>query len=258
MAMLRVLAAAAAFAVSVSSFASDVEKERRWADQIVDSLLDGDAVWLSAGDHEFLGIYTPAEDGSSTCGAIIAHGIGVHPNWQQVVYPLRTRLPALGWNTLSLQMPVLANDADDGAYASIIDEVVPRLDAGIRYLKEQGVEHIVLIGHSLGSTMLSYYLSTGTRDAEGFIAVSMSAGIRNSEIDNSKMIGKTQVPILDLYGSNDLDTVIAAVPKRRDGKAAGSGYRSQEVQGANHFFDGQEDALIEAVQTWLDGTIVSR
>jgi hypothetical protein len=54
--MLRVLAAAAAFAVSVSSFASDVEKERRWADQIVDSLIDGDAVWLSAGDHEFLGI----------------------------------------------------------------------------------------------------------------------------------------------------------------------------------------------------------
>lgn len=257
MAALRVLVAAATFLLSICCLASDVDKEKRWADQIVDALIDGDAVWLSAGDHEFLGIYTPAEDGSTTYGAIIAHGIGVHPNWPQVVYPLRTGLPALGWNTLSVQMPILANDADDGEYASIIGEVAPRLDAGIRFLKDKGVKHVVLIAHSLGATMATYYLSTGARDIEGFIAIGMPIGIPGSEIDNAKMIEKVEIPILDLYGSNDLDTVIAAVPKRTDAKAADSRYTSQQVQGANHFFDGQDDALIEATKSWLDANVVA-
>jgi len=32
----------------ITATASDTEKEARWAEQIVDSLLDGDAVWLDA------------------------------------------------------------------------------------------------------------------------------------------------------------------------------------------------------------------
>ena len=109
----RWIAAAVALLLSMVAVASDVEKERRWADQIVDALIDGEAVWLRAGEHDFLGIYTEAEDADSKHSAIILHGVGVHPDWQQVVYPLRARLPALGWRTLSLQMPVLPNDAKE-------------------------------------------------------------------------------------------------------------------------------------------------
>jgi triacylglycerol esterase/lipase EstA (alpha/beta hydrolase family) len=252
----RVLAVVAALAVSLSAFASDIEKEKRWADQIVDALVDGEAVWLSAGDHKFLGIYTPAEDGDTSRGAIIVHGIGAHPDWPQVVHPLRTRLPALGWSTLSLQMPILGNDAEDGAYASIIDEAISRLDAGVRFLREQGIKHIVVIAHSMGSTMASYYLSTGKRDVEGFVAIGMPEGIRNSAIDNAVMIQKTELPVFDLYGSNDLDTVLAGVPKRSEVKGnTGGQYTSQRVEGANHFFQGQDDALVEVTQTWLGATI---
>ena len=75
--------------------ASDLDKEKRWADQIVDSLIDGEAEYLKAGDVEFLAIYTEAEEPTGRA-ALVLHGIGVHPNWSQVVYPLRTGLPSLG------------------------------------------------------------------------------------------------------------------------------------------------------------------
>ena len=72
---------------------SDLGKEQRWRDQIVDSLMDGDAVDLSAKDLTFLGLYTEADEDTGR-GAVIVHGIGVHPNWPQVVYPLRRLTPA--------------------------------------------------------------------------------------------------------------------------------------------------------------------
>jgi len=43
---------------TASLLASDLDKEKRWADQIVDSILDGDPVWLVADDHKFLSIFT--------------------------------------------------------------------------------------------------------------------------------------------------------------------------------------------------------
>ena len=32
---------------SFNLYASDLEKEKRWADQVVDAIIDGEAVWLS-------------------------------------------------------------------------------------------------------------------------------------------------------------------------------------------------------------------
>ena len=94
-----------------TGYAADLEREKRLAEQTVDAILDGEPVMLKAGNHEFLGIYTEAEPEVATGAAIILHGRGMHPDWTQVANPLRTGLPANGWATLSLQMPVLPKDA---------------------------------------------------------------------------------------------------------------------------------------------------
>jgi len=256
--MLRMysLVGAGLFVLSSYAPASDLAKEQRWADQIVDSLIDGEAVWLDADGTKFLGIYTEAEDGASRRGAIILHGIGVHPNWQQVVYPLRTRLPAAGWNTLSLQMPILPNDAEESAYAAVFGEIAPRLDAGSAYLTQRGVDDIVIIGHSLGATMAAYYLANGDRDIRALVALGMPRGVQNSDIENAKAIVAIEIPVLDVYGSDDSEDVLAAVPLREAAKAQATGatYRSQKIDGANHFYEGQEDALLGVVSDWLAAT----
>ena len=164
--------------------ASDLAKEKRWADQVVDSLLDGEAVWLNDGSHDFLGIYTGANEDKGR-GVVVMHGIGVHPNWQQVIQPLRVELAAHDWNTLSIQMPVLPNEAESSEYAPLFDEVAPRIDAAIDYLKANGSDEIVLIGHSLGAAMAAWYLATGKRDVQGFVAI----GIVEVQVFDSEHIG---------------------------------------------------------------------
>ena len=119
--------------LSFNSYASDLAKEKRWATQVVDAILDGEAVWLNDGKSEFLGIYTEAGEDEGRA-VIVMHGTGIHPDWQQVIQPLRVGLTEHGWNTLSIQMPILANDADYSDYAPLYDEVAPRINAAIKYL----------------------------------------------------------------------------------------------------------------------------
>ena len=135
--------------LSFNLYASDLAKEKRWADQVVEAILDGDAVWLNDGKSDFLGIYTEAGEDKERA-VIVMHGTGVHPDWAQVVQPLRVGLTEHDWNTLSIQMPILPNEAEYKDYAPLYDEVAPRIDAAIKYLKENGSKDIVLIGHSQG------------------------------------------------------------------------------------------------------------
>ena len=85
--------------------ASDLEREQRLMDQIIDAILDGDPVMLDAAGHEFLSIYTEADEPKGA--VLILHGRGFHPDWADTINPLRVGLIEHGWNTLSIQLPVL-------------------------------------------------------------------------------------------------------------------------------------------------------
>jgi hypothetical protein len=81
-------------------------KEKRWASQVEDGLMDGDVVWLSANKQPFMSLYTPSETNTKRA-ALIVHGLGVHPDWAQVIQPLRVALSEKGWHTLSVQITTL-------------------------------------------------------------------------------------------------------------------------------------------------------
>jgi len=237
--------------LSVNLYASDLAKEKRWADQVVDSIMDGDAVWLNDGSNDFLGIYMQAEE-KKAHSVIIIHGTGVHPDWSQVVQPLRIGLAEQGWNTLSIQMPVLANDADHLDYAPLYDEVAPRIDAAIKYLSKQGSSDIVLIGHSQGSTMAAYYLSLSKQAIKGFIAIGLSAFGKDVRMNGVKSLEKINIPVLDLYASKDLESILSSTKLRTIAaqKALNNNFTQTKIEG-NHFYDGHEDNLVKTVADWL-------
>jgi len=233
--------------------ASDLAKEKRWADQVVDAILDGDAVWLNNGKHDFLGIYTEAEENKHRA-VIIAHGTGIHPDWQQVIQPLRVNLTEHGWSTLSIQMPVLANDADYIDYAPLYGEVAPRIDAAIKYLKDNDIKEIVLIGHSQGASMMAYYLSSSQQKVKGFVAIGMAAFAKDNRMNSIKALEKIKLPVLDLYGKEDLESVLLSTNDRAAAakKSGNKHYTQIEVTEANHLFDGKEDKMLEVIANWLE------
>jgi pimeloyl-ACP methyl ester carboxylesterase len=239
---------------------SDLAKEKRWADQVVDAIFDGEPVTLKDGELGFLAIYTPSSIHNTTDAAILLHGLGVHPDWDQVIRPLRLGLPEKGWATLSLQMPILANGVGYEEYAPLFKEVPGRIEAGINYLKQNGAKRIVIISHSLGAAMGAYYLANNQPDlVTGFVGIGMSGGGKITEMDNVVLLKSVNVPVLDIYGENDLDSVLASANSRKQSitgrKISSSNPISMQkmVSGADHFFDGKNDELLEEVFTWLKG-----
>jgi len=236
---------------SMNSGASDLAKEQRWADQVVDAILDGDAVWLNDGKSEFLSIYTEAEDNKDKA-VIVMHGTGIHPDWPQVVQPLRVGLIESGWNTLSIQMPVLANEAEYAEYAPLYAEVPPRIDAALDYLVAQGMKTIVLVGHSQGAAMAAYYLSISDKPIDGFVAIGMASFDDDKAMNSFISLEQIKQPVFDLYGEEDLENIMAnASGRAAAAKKAGNKKFTQSKIPGNHFFDGQEDALVETVSSWL-------
>ena len=236
---------------SASVFSSDREKEKRWAEQIADSLLDGDAIYLNDGEAEFLAIDTRADKPKET-GIILIHGIGIHPDWETVIRPLRVQLAGSGWNTLSLQMPILNNEATGEDYEPLMKEVPPRIDAGIRQLVKAGSKRVIIIAHSLGSQMANYYLANKKVYQEAqtetpivaYIGIGMSSG-------NSIYLKKIKIPVLDLFGEMDLPSILASAPQRAKSAIHNKNYKQLIIPGASHFFEDQDDDLVKTVENAL-------
>jgi len=241
--------------LSSQSIASDMAKEKRWADQIVDSIMIGEAKWLKVGKNKILSIYTENNTDKAMGAAIILHGTGVHPNWDQVIRPLRTQLPDHGWSTLSLQLPVLANEASYQEYIPLFKEIAPRIKAAVAFLKSKGIQNIVIIGHSLGSSMAAYYMANKPDAAiRAFVAVGVSGNMhKKDKVGYLTSLKTIKVPVLDIYGSIDLAQVLESEKLKAQvaRKAGNKNYTQLKISGANHFFDNKDDVLIKRVRGWL-------
>jgi len=215
-----------------NAIASNLEKEKRWAEQISDSLLDGEAIKLHNGSHNFLAIETQAEN-ANDLGVIVLHGIGVHP---------------------SLQLPILKNEAEGKDYEPLLPQVPARIDAGIRQLSKLGVKRVALVAHSMGARMAAYYLVNKKiyqeAQTETPIVAFVSIGMGT---DDEDFLGKIKIPVFDVYGENDLPAVLASVPDRLTNLKANKDYKQLKVAKADHFFDDQDEALLKVVAESLSG-----
>jgi len=184
---------------------ANLEREKRMAAEVEDAVLDGEVIFLKDGPanegHEFMAIDQEPED--ETKGAvIILHGRGFHPNWEATIYPLRTQLPAKGWRTLSLQMPVLVKTAKYYDYIPLFSQAGPRIEAGIKYLKEQGIDNIVLFAHSCGAHMAMEWIREKDGNVDGIISAYIGAGMGATDykqpMEQPFPLPKMTIPVLDI------------------------------------------------------------
>ena len=239
---------------TLSATASDLEREKRLADEIVDMIVDGEPVWLTAEKHSFLAIYTPTTQRHAHGTVIILHGRGMHPDWADVVSPLRTGLPASGWHTLSLQMPVLGKEAKYNDYVPIFPESIPRIQAAIQYLHDTGVKHIVLVAHSCGAHMAMHWIAkNGDKDISAYVGIGMGATDYKQPMQESFPLARMHVPVLDVYGSAEFPQVLNMAPERAAAIRKAGNTQSQQIviPGADHYFHEHNKELVEVVGEWL-------
>lgn len=220
---------------------SDYAREKKWADEITPGIVVGDPVYIEqANGHKFLAIYTEAP-GTNT-GVIVVHGIGIHPDWG-MIGTLRQSLADQGYTTLSIQMPILAVDAQADAYAPTMPEAAERLQLAANYLKAKGYQKIAIVSHSMGSRMSQFYMAKHPADIAAWAALGLSGEDSYAGI---------KVPVLDLYGANDLPQVLAGAKSRLASLKGNAKSRQVVIPDTDHFFAGREEAMVKAVKDFLD------
>lgn len=231
----------------------DLEREGRLASEIVDAIMDGDAVMLEDGEHEFLSIYTEADESKGT--VIILHGRGFHPDWVDAVQPLRVGLVEEGWSTLSLQMPVLEKTAKYYDYEPIFPASHARIEAAIAYAKEQSDKPVVLLAHSCGAHMaMSWVREKGDEAIDAYIGAGMGATDYKQPMREPFPLASMKVPVLDVYGTEEYPAVLRMAEERSDmiTKAGNAQSAQKTVEGANHYFTDKGDEVTAVVVEWLN------
>ena len=229
--------------------AQDYEREARWAEQTLATLVVGDAVQIEqANQHRFLGLYVRAANERGA--VVIAHGRGWSPD-HDLYGDLRTRLADVGYSTLSIQMPVLPSSAKIGDYLPTFPDADERLALGTQWLRSKGARKVAIVSHSLGATMANHYL-THTRDPP------VDAWVFMSIINGLDDMFRIKIPVLDVFGSLDWDVTRFGADERRAQLLKNPRSRQVVIAGAPHFYDTQRSELVSVIVTFLDAALADR
>jgi pimeloyl-ACP methyl ester carboxylesterase len=250
------------------AMATDLAKEQRIADQTLEALFDGEPVWLQA-NNKFLGLVnnevstsiTPPPKGSVV---LLIHGSGQGPDTPFVIAPLRQLFAESGYPTLSIQMPVLSNDASYEDYVATFPDSSDRITAAISYLTQQQKNRITIVAHSLGSAMLIDWLAhvdvSATESVVSIVTLGLGANLSDAEIKEKvqiqqyyrKVFEKITMPFLDAYGENDNAPVLASAPFRQTA-VNNTHVKSQQMilGGSDHFFTDMEGELVKLIVAWM-------
>lgn len=243
---MRIFAAVVFLLVTQLTFAAaDYAREKKWADEIVPGIVVGDPVYLELKQgHKFLTILTEAQiekKGDAKMGLVIIHGLGIHPDWN-MIGTLRTQLAEKGYTTLSIQMPVMANDAESEAYQPLFGEAAERIAVAVSFLHAKGYKKVAIVSHSMGSAMSRMYVVNNPFEVVAWAALGMGHGYSYSGV---------RIPVLDLYGENDLPPVLK-MAKKRAGSLKGNAHSKQvRVPKSDHFFNNHETEMVEEVSKFL-------
>jgi hypothetical protein len=218
-----------------ATYRPDAAREQRLADEVVPSVVVGEAVHLEAGEQNFLGLLTPGA-GKRKGAVVLVHGTGVHPDFG-VVGQLRALLADAGYTTLSVQMPVLAADVPAERYVDVFPKAAERLSAAVRYLNARGYPRVAVVSHSMGARMANYWLSRRpTEPVAAWVPLAVSSG----ELES---LTGVPFPVFDVYAEKDLDVVLANARERAAVLRNIRGSKQVMVYGADHFFARKEKEL---------------
>lgn len=258
--------------------ADTISEEKHWAEQLRDKIISGRPVDLplassASEESSFFAIFSPHTTAKPKGAIIIMHSSGAHPDRKDVIQPLRINLPDKGWATLSIQLPLTASDtkseeADFQSKKQAIAASLPRIDEAVKFLKSESYHPVVLLSHGFGSLMALNFLQlkmgeNPAKSPDGSLLISGAVIIGTPSygtaipLNSPALIEKMQGPLLDIFGSNDLDTVLRSAKARKTAahKTENRQYRQVETIGADHIYSALDEELLAYISAWLNKNI---
>ncbi len=239
-------------------------QEQYLREELINSINVGKVVELDVKNQsdKVLAFYTKHQFEQERGSVIILHDKLEHPDWKYVIRPLRTELPKLGWNTLSLQLPYKRQRLDDEEKLNAFYQSgFERIDSAILFLNKEKAKKVILVAYGSSAMYALRYLEDPQQViTKPAAAVSVIVLISPYSITAEKFkeqdfspLEKIKMPLLDIFGSQDLDLVTKLADERQAiAKRSGNKqYLQQVINHADHFFLGQTETLVKRVHSFI-------
>lgn len=153
-------------------------------------------------------------------------------------------------------MPLREEGATTQDYYSLFPEAKARLLEAIKFAKKEKSERIVVIGYGLGGLMASYMLSEQTLGVNALITISLPVPeTKDPNIQVLSFISKSRLPMLDVYGSEDLLNVVESARDRQVAGKKNSYYQQVKIENEGHLYLHADGSLEKRIYSWIDKVV---
>lgn len=210
-----------------------------------------DLVTINTKDGLFLDAAWYPSSGS-TMGAILVHGRAQN-FYTSVVRWLAPYLSKVGFSSLALNMRDHDHNEIDGIPGAVHD-----IEAGVNFLKDQGIQKFLLVGVSYGSNKAVLYLSeVGNQDRLLGLVLLSTGGIRTNLpelwIEVIQKLQNSRFPLLVIQAGADEHVSQPKEAGEELIKASANSTKTHLVviDGANHSFSNHQEEIYEEINNWL-------
>ena len=281
----RLITCASLCFLAQATYATNYYTEHKISLALQNTIDPKEIVWLKSNPFtRTLGLYKDAQ-GKKTLGtALILADLSHHPDWPQIINPLRNNLPAHGWQTFSIHMPEKMANASAFELENIYQVTKSRITSAINHLTTKGSHNIVIIARRHSANIAIKYLvenEDSRKNVTGFVGISI---FDSPWINTSQLLRKMPIPYLDIFAQYDTPEVLISAPKRlmsakfsglqynappqtsrstkvqqlAKNKTGNLYYRQTIINSAHSHFSKLQHTLIKSIRGWLKSAETSR
>ncbi len=230
--------------------ASDVIVETDLAADLSAGLRQGSVLRLESSGRSFVAIFDRSHTAETRGVAILLPEAGLRAD-AGIMKALRKVLPDHGWNTLSVQLPVLETEATGDEYLTLLPDSRRRIGAAVGRMKAEGMTHIALIGHGLGALAALSYIGLDDDDSIQALVLLSPWWPRQKDESLASWLAGVSIPVLDIRAERDQPRILATADDRQLLLKGRIGDRHWRISGVGHHYRGREEALAKRIYGWL-------
>lgn len=234
--------------------APDAGREQAIVDAVSARVPAAEVLLLEVEKAKVLALYKEQTGREPRGAVLLLHAMDDTADEPGLIHALRTELPAAGWSTLSLQLPVLPAGSPREAYGGTQEAARKRIAAALARLAELRPESIAIVGQELGAS-LALATAAGAREVRGVVALSLSSadGLNPPAVTVPAM-HELKLPLLDISGEFADPAQRRLTDQRASAARAAqhTGYSQTIVPGVDDMLDGATEAVVARVRAWLD------
>jgi hypothetical protein len=232
---------------------ADRDTEERAARELARARRSGEVVQLEVDGEQVLALWRPSEAGERRGGVVLLHAVPGSLDEPAVTGPLRRGLPASGFATLSVALPVPAQGAAAIGSAPWQEPVRLRLAAAFAWMVANDGPVHALVAHGSSAAHVKRLVEAATGRPEGLEAVVLIDAGPGLAAGETLWTRALPLPVLDLVPERATESVRLLANQRRNSarRAGGAEYRLVAMAGVAERWFPARDRLLAAVRGFL-------